>query len=831
MLAMILKMTAVTSLYVLLTVIIWNNYRGKPLTLKAQVLVGVIYGLCSVLSTHYGVDYGDMLLNVRDIGPLAAGLLFHPLSGVISGLIGGIERYIAGTYLGVGSYTRVACSVSTCLAGFLSLLLNRYIFRGKKPSPIYAFFIGAVMEVFHMYVVFITHRDDMKMAFHVVKYCSIPMIIFTGLGLAASSLVLQVMAGEWKRPSGRLKGEDVPVSRRFQFWLFVVTLLVFIINFGLSFAMQTQTAFQNARITLAEQANDTKRVTERIRTIRTDLDLFAREQALVYARGIAKMIEEADDKKKTDNSILEEFRKIYGLDAVYVLNAEGRILGQAAIPWKERDAAAAPDAPGTGEGTSEEKVSEGKTSGEAGDNNPDERTEILTDTKVAAYVKCGDLTVQTVLDKNTLSTERDLQSFRDLFGLFYVNTVDIFDIFTDSRRIVVGSHSGEILNRQEFDLIKENLGKKSFFATLFGVEYLCRSDKLDDEMYLLTMLESNEVYAARDAQAYENTFANILLFTVIYILITYLVQKIVVNNLTLINQSLSRITDGDLDEIVSVRDSSEFASLSDDINQTVDTLKGYIEAAEKRIEQELIFAHAIQDAALPKNYIFPRKEFDLYATMDPAKEVGGDFYDFFFVDMDKLVLVIADVSGKGIPAALFMMRAKTTIRSLAESGSSAGEIFYKANNTLCEGNDAEMFVTAWIGILDLKTGRMECANAGHEYPAIRRAGQDYKLYYDKHTMPLATIENIRAREYEIKLESGDKLFVYTDGIPEAINENLEEYGTDRLIRMLNTLKEATEVETLFCVRQDISIFAGDAEQFDDVTMLGLEYHGSEDQEE
>lgn len=171
MLFMIVKMSTVTSLYVALTVLLWYKYKNNKLGRMDQLLIGVIYGLCSVLSTHYGVDYGDMMLNVRDIGPLAAGLFFHPLSGVISGLIGGIERYIAGTYLGVGSYTRIACSISTCLAGCLTVPLNKIIFRGKKPSPVYAFFMGAVMEVFHMYVVFITHRGDMKMAFYSHNGC------------------------------------------------------------------------------------------------------------------------------------------------------------------------------------------------------------------------------------------------------------------------------------------------------------------------------------------------------------------------------------------------------------------------------------------------------------------------------------------------------------------------------------------------------------------------------------------------------------------------------------------------------------------------------------
>ena len=160
-----------------------------------KIIIGIIFGISSVLSTHFGVTYDRMIINVRDIGPLAAGLFFSPSSGIIAGLIGGIERYIVGTYFGIGSYTRIACSLSTCLAGFFAMGMKIKMFKGKKPSPFYAFFMGAVMEVFHMYVVFITHRSDMRMAFLVVSTCSIPMIIFTGIGMLFSSILLQMHAG------------------------------------------------------------------------------------------------------------------------------------------------------------------------------------------------------------------------------------------------------------------------------------------------------------------------------------------------------------------------------------------------------------------------------------------------------------------------------------------------------------------------------------------------------------------------------------------------------------------------------------------------------------
>ncbi len=241
-------------------------------------------------------------------------------------------------------------------------------------------------------------------------------------------------------------------------------------------------------------------------------------------------------------------------------------------------------------------------------------------------------------------------------------------------------------------------------------------------------------------------------------------------------------------------------------------------------EAELNVASSIQKNMLP--CIFPafpeHDEFDIYATMTPAKEVGGDFYDFFLLDDDHLVMVIADVSDKGVPAALFMVIAKTLLKNCAQSGDSPKEILEKVNNQLCENNDAEMFVTVWLGKIQLSTGKMVCANAGHEYPVIRHGNGEYQLFHDKHGFVLAGMENARYREYELTLEPGDKLFVYTDGVTEATNSARVLYGTDRMLRALNRAADSSPEATLTLVKADIDGFVGNAPQFDDITMLSFE---------
>lgn len=400
-----------------------------------------------------------------------------------------------------------------------------------------------------------------------------------------------------------------------------------------------------------------------------------------------------------------------------------------------------------------------------------------------------------------------------------------FDILKSNGQIVEGNHKNIILPTDLVKQIQNNPDNKFFTATVFTKESICKTNIVDDNLYLLTLMPLEDVYKDREIHTLETAYADILLVSTVYVLISFLVQEIVVRNLDLVNESLNKITHGNLNEVVNVKSSTEFASLSNDINQTVGVLKGYIAAAEKRYEEELELARTIQESALPKNFTFPRDDFEIYATMDPAKEVGGDFYDFFFTDTNKLALVIADVSGKGIPASLFMMRGKTAVKGFAEAGMSPAEVLEKANNALCEGNDAEMFITAWIGIINLETGLMQCANAGHEYPTIKRVNGNFELIKDKHTLPLAAMPGIRPKEYEIQLEPGDRMYVYTDGVPEAINEQTEQYGDERMLKVLNRDKDLPMEQILPDVRKDISDFAGNAEQFDDITMLGFTYKG------
>ena len=250
-------------------------------------------------------------------------------------------------------------------------------------------------------------------------------------------------------------------------------------------------------------------------------------------------------------------------------------------------------------------------------------------------------------------------------------------------------------------------------------------------------------------------------------------------------------------------------------------------AEEERIQTELGLATAIQIGMLPQ--IFPpypeRKEFDIYAVMDPAKEVGGDFYDFFLIDDTHLGLVMADVSGKGIPAALFMMSSMIVINNLASEGYSPAEVLRRANEKICSSAKVDMFVTVWFGILDLRTGVVTSANAGHEYPAVRHAGGQYELLRTKHSFVIGGMDGMKYREESFTLEPGSSLFLYTDGVAEATNAQEQFYGYERMLAALNTTEGMSAEETLRTVREDVDRFVEEAPQFDDLTMMCITYKG------
>lgn len=309
----------------------------------------------------------------------------------------------------------------------------------------------------------------------------------------------------------------------------------------------------------------------------------------------------------------------------------------------------------------------------------------------------------------------------------------------------------------------------------------------------------------------------------------------IVKPIRLLTKKVGAMQGDDLDFAWDMNTRDETQMLAESFQSLTGRMKQYIHekevitAEKERISTEMAVASRIQTSMLPSTFPpFPdRSEFDIYALMDPAREVGGDFYDFFLADDDHLCLVIADVSGKGVPAALFMMASKIILQNCSKLMMSPAEILTQTNEAICTNNSEEMFLTAWMGILEISTGRLKAANAGHEYPIIRKPDGQFEVLRDKHGFVIGGMSGLTYKEYELQLEPGSKIFVYTDGVPEAQGENEsdEMFGLDRLLSALNETPEASPEEIIQQVRRSLDVFVKDAEQFDDITMLCVGYKG------
>ena len=352
--------------------------------------------------------------------------------------------------------------------------------------------------------------------------------------------------------------------------------------------------------------------------------------------------------------------------------------------------------------------------------------------------------------------------------------------------------------------------------------------------------DTSEMMARINRQTYRDTLNVVLGLVVLSLLCLLLILIYVLRPLRKVQQNIRLYTRNKDHEMVrqnlrALRLQNEMGRLSEDIISLADEIEDHlteietITAEKERISAELSLASRIQLDMIPDT--FPQEPektgVDLCGTMIPAKEVGGDFYDFFRVDEDHLALVMADVSGKGIPGALFMMTAKVMAENAitVENMDSPAEIMEKLNEQICKHNKEEMFVTLWLGILDIRTGLVKAVNAGHEYPIIKQPDGSFEIMHDKHGFVLGGMEGIRYKEYEFTMEPGAKLFLYTDGVPEATDANNEMFGMDRTVETLRSVEDETPKAILQAVNDSVDEFIGDTLQFDDLTMLCVHYIG------
>ena len=754
-----------------------------------QLVYGIVFGIIAVYGTEKGIPYNGAVVNARDAAVVTAGLLFGAPAGIIAGLIGGIERWVAVAW-GVGTYTRVACTVSTIIAGFYSGLVRKFLFNNKKPSWGIAFAIGLVMEVFHMVMVFITNMSDATRAAEVVKVCSVIMVPANSLGVAVSSFVDWLITHKKK-----VKGEHVlpTISDIIQRWLLASVVVVFLLTSFFMYQLQTSIAEKQAEdyLTLA--------ISDAVSTVRSESD--------INMINVCYKVKGLQDKKSV-NEIADDLE----LTEICIVDKNGIIVDSnvpSYIGFNMND----------GEQSREFLcllADETEYTQEYGPTSYDKNVY-----RKYAGVKTSTGFLQIAYDSATFQKDissqiKGISSNRHVGNTGYI-------VVADSNRWVVSEPDNVSISRLDDIGFNRNNINKVFKANINGVDSLCYCVNTEG-YYVLSVMPTEEAYSLRDTAIYSNTFMEILVFALLFTMVYLLIKKVIVDKVDIVNFSLNKITNGDLNEIVKGDYTNEFNSLSNDINATVDTLKRYIAEASARIDAELEYAKNIQNSALP--HVFPKNEhFEMYALMDAAKEVGGDFYDFSRINKEKFNFLVADVSGKGIPGAMFMMRAKSVLSSFTEMELGVNEVFTNGNDRLCEGNDAGMFVTAWEASLDLKSGHIDYANAGHNPPVIRRADGTVEFIKGKPGFVLAGMEGIQYKIQEVDLKPGDIIFLYTDGVVEATSAYKELYGDDRLLQAMSRVSTDNMENLCNEILDDVNKFVGDAEQFDDITMLALKYLG------
>ena len=767
-----------------------------------QIVIGVLFGCVSAFASSFGVEWLGTVVNVRDAAPLSAGLIFGAPAGIISGFIGGFYRWFS-VYWGGGTYTRLACSLATILAGFMAAGLRKLMFDNKKPTWGYGVCIAVFCEVIHMILIFITNMDNSSQAFEFVKGATWPMMLGNSVAVGLSIIMVSIVSREFFSRKKTSEG----IANTFQRRLLSCIVIAYLITSTFTLILQNGMAQIETQEVFTVSIND--------------IEATVREKSNLHLLEITERVrEEYENDPKLPLSDLAEK---YDIKEINVVGSDGIITNSTEADSINYDMNC--------KAQSKEFVDKLKVQNSfVQDYSPRGKDESVWRKYAAATLEGGGF----------IQIGYDADQFHGMLNEFvidvtknrHVGTSGFVAVLDEQLCMVIDdAYAGKHISTIGIDP-PEEMAKGQTSTALYYADVVdgVRASS-GEHMYVFKFVEGYCLIAAmpvseamfmRDASMLTSIFMQVIIFATLFVFIYILIKRVIINNLKKINDTLGRITKGDLNVTVDVRSNKEFSSLSDDINSTVTTLKRYIAEAAARIDKELEYAKQIQLSALPTN--FPDDEnFGIYAQMIAAKEVGGDFYDFYKLNDHTVAFLAADVSGKGIPAAMFMMTAKTIIKDLAESGMTVNDIFTKANEKLCENNESGMFVTAWMGILNLKTGSMQFANAGHNPPLIKRANGDFEYLKMRAGFVLAGMEGVRYRVGELTLSHGDRLFLYTDGVPEATNAENKLYGEDRLLAFMNQNATVEATKILPALKANIDEFVGEAPQFDDITMLMLDY--------
>ena len=582
-------------------------------------------------------------------------------------------------------------------------------------------------------------------------------------------------------------------------------------TFAFLWYYQSELAKESAENTLRIKLEDAKAEIKRTQNnLKAIMDL-SNEQALSKTRILSRIIEE-DPSILDDRKLMETVARDLRVEEIHVADENGKLIFSIPEGTEGFDMASTEQSRPFMDALKDrdfEFVQEPMLSGA--------KKKYLQYAGVARQDKKG--IVQTGFSGQEIEREK---KFADVMHL-----ANIFRIGLNGRLRIIDTDPSIDYSKQPFvdDPVLSKKSEKIFYDKVNELQSLCLSSQYG-KYNLIVSLPLDEMYIPRNRVLRTLMLVNIVLFIIVFLLVSILLQKVVIKGSHSFNKSLVKITEGNLQEKVDVSNTPEFTELSTGINSTVDALKMFIENEAKRIDAELQMGRTIQESVLPTE--FPDEEdFRLAAGMFTAKEVGGDFYDFFMPDEKHIAFLIADVSGKGLTAALYMMNSKALIKDLIMRGLAPSEAFTAANKELSHNNSACMFVTAFICLLDTESGEMTCVNAGHNPPLLKHADAQWEYLRVKHSVVLGVSKKAKYKDIVIHLERGDRILLYTDGVTEAQSRSGELFGEERVRETLNNMTGSPS-EIVAALRKKLGEFADGAEQSDDITMLVLDYFGRSD---
>lgn len=758
--------------------------------IQKQIIIGLVMGVCSYLATLHLVKDGHAVISLAMAAPTSAGLFFGAPAGIISAVIGAVSRWFATPWNSL-DFTRVPEVAVILLGGILGGTMRKHMVVEKKyPTLIYTLVFGTALLASYALIILPANIHHVEEAFDMLKVVSLP--LFTGnmsvFLLTNLGIIILEEKINFLKPSKRNIAE---VFQKSLFYLILVALVctaLFISFFGQRVARDSTRALMNVRL----------------QSLTQEIQAVSDEHLLNIAHLVAL---ELKDEVMTD-ALLDSLCRKYEISEINIIDTAGFIRQTTSPRFIGFDM------------RSGEQSKEFLEVMQFQDGYVQPFRKIAYDNETymryAAWRLPQGGFVQVAANSelyDRLSVNQFSQATRNLNqGL-----TDRYVLLDENWKFISDNHTEDFKSFIE-RMPHEKAGKLYLFENEDTSYYYTFTEF--GHYKILSAVSKDEMMRVSDVSAFITIYMLLLIFVALFFNTFILTRRLIIDNICKLNNGLENISKGELNTEMDVRNTVEFNNLSNNINTTVNTLKEFIHDAETRIDMELTFAKSIQQSALPSYFYPDHKCFEIHALMETAREVGGDFYDFYFLDESHIAILMADVSDKGIPAAMFMMESKAIIKSFAERNLPVNEIFTKANEQLCQNNEAGMFVTAWMGIVDLSTGKVQCSNAAHTKAAVCRNGVFSFVKADPALM-LAGMDDTQYGVFDLQLQKDDIIFLYTDGVTEATNVQAEMYGEKRLLSLLNRQTDKSMQELCEIVKKDVLDFAGAAEQFDDITMLAF----------